>query len=123
MQMPTILWIALGGGLGTVLRYFIASSISTRPGFPYGTLAVNLIGCLAIGLIYGFFDRQEDASNSWKLILTVGLCGGFTTFSAFSADNLQLLRDGQAGLAILYTTVSVVGGLLCTYFGTLLLKS
>lgn len=124
MQMPTILWIALGGGLGTLLRYVLASWLSTtlKPGFPFGTLAVNLIGCFLIGCIYGYFDKQTQDPGNWKTVLTIGFCGGFTTFSAFAIENLQLLRDGSYQIALLYIFSSVLIGLLLAFVGWQLIR-
>jgi CrcB protein len=125
MSFTTILWIALGGGLGTILRYVVGkyTTENNHSGFPLGTLLVNLLGCLLIGVIYSYFEKHHSNDSDWKLILTVGFCGGFTTFSAFSADNLQLMRDGRIDQALLYTAVTVFGGFLLTYLGTLLIKS
>jgi len=107
----TYLAIALGGALGSVLRYAVQSAL--RPaagGFPWGTLAVNLAGSFLIGLCAALAERQ--GAGSWvRPWLMVGFLGGFTTFSAFSLENLHLLRSGQVVSLFTYVAVSVVGGL------------
>lgn len=89
---------------------------------PYGTLGVNVLGCLIIGLVYGFSEKGNVLSPEWRLFLATGICGGFTTFSTFSYENLTLLRDGEVGYAIVYTVLSVVVGLIATYGGFLITK-
>lgn len=125
MSLQLLLLVGLGGFLGTILRVGAGSWLGkyTAGGFPLGTLVINLAGSLAIGYIYGYFEKEGIASTQWKLILTAGFCGGFTTFSAFSIENLQMLRDGQYLLAIFYIFISVLLGLLLTYAGLSWAKS
>ena len=78
---------------------------------------VNLLGCFAIGLLYGAFSKTGSITEDWKLFLTVGICGGFTTFSSFSYENIKMLQQGQAPQALMYLSLSVVLGLLLTYVG------
>ncbi len=90
--------IGVGGFIGSVARYYsqqIVSKYFPSP-LPYGTLAVNVLGCLIIGLVYGFSEKGNVLSPEWRLFLATGLCGGFTTFSTFSYENLTLLRDGES---------------------------
>lgn len=117
--MQIVLLIGLGGFFGTIARYLIGNVFThyNKPQFPFATLTVNLLGCFIIGLIYGWFEKQQLDSTDWKLILTAGFCGGFTTFSAFSMENLQLMRDGQTLMAILYIFSSLLFGLLLTWLG------
>ena len=125
MSLQAILIIGTGGFIGTILRYLCGQMINTgnTSGFPFATLMVNLLGCFAIGLIYGYFDKYHTAPPDWKNFLTIGVCGGFTTFSAFSFENLTMMREGQwAGFGI-YVFVSVAGGLCLTFLGTILAKS
>lgn len=125
--MQLALLIGLGGFLGTIARYlcgqWIGSTQFNQAGFPYGTLIVNLIGCFIIGLIYGWFEKQSVTTSDWKLILTAGFCGGFTTFSAFAIENIQMIRDGNWFMAILYIFISVMVGLMLTFGGITLMKS
>jgi CrcB protein len=115
--------IALGGAVGSVLRYAVQTAL--RPassGFPWGTLMVNLVGSFLIGLCAALAERQ--GAGSWiRPWLMVGLLGGFTTFSAFSLENVQMLRNGQAGLVLAYVLVSVAGGLALAFAGYMLART
>ena len=95
--------VFLGGGIGAALRHGvnIASARLLGTGFPYGTLTVNVVGSLAMGLLTAYFAFKGDASQHWRLFLTTGMLGGFTTFSAFSLDVALLYERGEAGLAAL----------------------
>jgi len=114
------LFVFLGGGIGSVLRYAIGliqvhlrlNPISTlgQTLFPWPTLTANLLGCLLIGLFYSLSARLEW-SPELRLLLTTGLCGGFTTFSTFSNEGLQLLRAGHFGIFALYFVLTLVLGL------------
>jgi fluoride exporter len=103
------LLVALGGGTGAWLR-FVAGRLITSPQFPFATLAVNLLGSLAMGLLAGWLVRQGQSNESWRLALGVGLLGGFTTFSAFSLELVQLAQRGQWFSAALYASLSLAGG-------------
>ena len=86
------LFIGCGSFIGGAARYLISVAMKTMSkGFPWGTLAVNLVGCLVIGLLWGFFSRTASENSTWSIFLTVGLCGGFTTFSSFSKEALTML--------------------------------
>lgn len=120
-----LIFIAVGSAFGGVLRFLISKwmSAAVASPFPYGTLAVNLTGCFLIGLFYGIALKHPSTSPSVMLFLTTGFCGGFTTFSAFSYENLQLLKSGASGLAATYIAVSVIGGLVLTFLGFQIIKS
>ena len=116
--MPLILAIALGGASGSVLRYYMGRAIQgpSPGGLPFGTLAVNVIGCLIVGALSRYFLNYET-SRTLQAALIVGFCGGFTTFSAFSIETVGLLSGGQAGKALGYVLLSVVSCLLATAIG------
>ncbi len=116
--MRLILFIGLGSFIGGISRYLITLFIHSKGfnAFPYGTLAVNVVGCFLIGIIYGISGRS-GLSNEWRLFLATGVLGGFTTFSAFSYETISLMRDGQSGAALLYILCSVILGLLATWGG------
>ena len=123
--MQLVLLIGFAGFLGTIARYLSGQLIyKFLPiAFPFGTLIVNILGCFIIGIVYGWFEEENIYSNEWKLIFATGFCGGFTTFSAFSIENIQLLREGQFGIALLYIFVSVVIGISATFGGVSLMKN
>ncbi|MGH8459495.1 MAG: fluoride efflux transporter CrcB, partial [Nevskiales bacterium] len=92
--MQTLLIIAGGGAVGSLSRYWMTQLIQNGLGheFPYGTLAVNVLGCLLAGVVYGALDRSSELGHAWHALLIVGFMGAFTTFSAFSLATLQLLE-------------------------------
>jgi CrcB protein len=100
--------VAAGGALGAWLRFVAGRAIPATP-FPGATLTVNLLGSLAMGLLAGWLARQ-GGNEGLRLLLGVGLLGGFTTFSAFSLEIVQLIQRGAAGLAMVYVLASVLGG-------------
>ena len=105
----TILAIALGGACGSVLRYLLGGSVqrAMHAGFPYGTLSVNVVGCLMIGILVQHFMNLEPVPTV-RGLLVVGFCGGFTTFSAFSNEAIGLLYGGAYLKAALYVSSSVI---------------
>lgn len=109
--------VALGGALGAWLRYVVglawarSISVASAAAFPWATLTVNLFGSLAMGLLTGWLAGSGQGSESWRLLLGVGVLGGFTTFSAFSLDVVSLAQRGAIGTAILYGAISVVGSI------------
>lgn len=116
--------VALGGAIGSVARYAVSELVSRANGtiYPLSTFIVNIVGCLLIGLISELAASNHLIGSDMKLFLTVGFCGGFTTFSTFCNENITLLRGGHVGMAIFYTVVSVALGLLAVYAGMLLAK-
>jgi len=122
--LKILLFIGSGSFLGGIARYLLSRSIQNTviTSFPLGTFWVNITGCFLIGLIYGLSDRGTPISNELRLFLAVGFCGGFTTFSTFSNENLALLRDGSILYFSLYAGLSVFIGLLVTFGGHALTK-
>jgi len=116
--------VGIGSFLGGGLRYLISVFFNQKvnPDFPYATLSVNLFGCLLIGLFYGLFERIA-INNDCKLFLTTGLCGGFTTFSAFSNESLELFKQGNIMSMLIYILISIIIGIALTYAGYLMAKS
>ena len=118
--MVTTLGIALGGALGATLRYLVGLGLEQRlgTGFPFGTLTVNLVGCLLIGLLAALFVDATEGREQLRLFLIVGCLGGFTTFSSFGNETLTLLESGRIGVAGAYVLLSNVGGFLLAWAGT-----
>ena len=116
--------IGIGGGVGSICRFLMQQVISknTDLKFPLGTFIVNSIGCLLIGLFYGYFERSNFTNQEWRIFLTTGFCGGFTTFSAFSYENLQLLKQEDFMNFFLYTIGSIVIGILFVLAGIFISK-
>ena len=118
-----ILAVGAGSFIGGVARYLVSLAMKgIGKGFPWATLCVNLLGCLLIGLLWGILSRNASESTSWGLFLTVGLCGGFTTFSTFSKEALTMLQAGQICGFATYVIVSIIAGIALVALGYLLMK-
>lgn len=120
--------VALGGAVGAVLRYQTGRGLTHWLGpqavtaFPWATLTVNVVGSLAMGLLAGWLARHGQGGESWRLLLGVGLLGGFTTFSAFSLEMMLLIERGQATTAMTYALISVLAGLAALYLGLVAMR-
>lgn len=118
-MLKQILLIGAGGFIGSVAR-FLVSRLNTRIDWfsvPLGTLTVNVVGSLLIGLLIGISEKSPILTLEWRMFLMVGLCGGFTTFSSFTGENLILLRNGQILPLLLYTGLSILLGFTAVYLG------
>lgn len=107
--------VGLGGGIGSMIRYALYYIIKPAL-FPVATLLINISGSLLIGLVIGLALKQV-IGDDWKLFLATGVCGGFTTFSAFSYENLELLQNGKIMTALLYIGVSLIAGIGAAWIG------
>ncbi|GAB3378792.1 fluoride efflux transporter CrcB [Azotobacter armeniacus] len=116
--------VAAGGAFGCLLRFAASNWVSAHwpQHFYLATLAVNIVGCLLIGYLYGQFLLRPEVPLALRAGVIVGFLGGLTTFSSFSLDTLRLLESGQASLAFGYLALSVLGGLLATWAGLTLTK-
>ena len=117
MTIAAIASIALGGAAGSVLRYVINRWIGQPDGLPLGILVVNLSGTLVLGLVATLFLERLGVSDNMRLAITVGLLGGFTTFSTVWLDTLHLLNGGRWAWALTNLLVSAVGGLAAAWLG------
>ncbi len=123
--MNSFVIVAAGGALGASLRHLV-SAVSLRvwgPGFPWGTLIVNIAGCFAMGVLVEVLARRFNATNELRLFLATGVLGGFTTFSAFSLDTAVLWERGASTAAMGYVAASVAGSILAVFAGLWLARS
>ena len=118
-MLKNLLIIGSGGFIGSIARYLV-SQMNLSVSFysiPVGTLIVNVIGCFLIGFLTGIAEKSMILTTEWRLFLMVGICGGFTTFSAFANENLMLMHNGQVLTVLLYTALSIFLGFLAVYIG------
>ena len=117
--MEKLVFIGLGGFLGSIARYGLTSLVQTKTEslFPYGTMLVNIVGCFAIGLLMTIFQERVIVSQNIRLFLIIGILGGFTTFSSFSYDTFAMMKSGNFFGASLNAGVSLVGCLIATWAG------
>ena len=120
--MKQLLLVGCGGFIGSIARFMVQKlNLNWQVlSIPMGTLSVNVIGSLLIGFIIGVSGKSEIISPGLRLFLMVGICGGFTTFSSFTAENLTLLQNGQFASVLLYTGLSIFLGFLAVYLGYVL---
>jgi fluoride exporter len=119
--MQSLLFVFLGGGLGSVIRYSLGRYINAQhtSHFPYGTLAANVIACLTLGLLIGLADHRQLLSPNARLFWAVGFCGGFSTFSTFSHETLTLMQTGFSTSSIIYVIASLLLCVVAIYLGLL----
>jgi CrcB protein len=115
LSFNSIILVFLGGGLGCVTRYLI-SEFFTHPSFPKGTLIANVVSSLILGLLMGLFIK-DIIGNQTKLVFMTGFCGGFSTFSTYSLEVVQLYQSGATGMAILYSLGSLILGIISILIG------
>ena len=116
--MKSFLLVFLGGGLGSGLRYLITIAMNQYSKvLPFGTFTVNMIGCLLIGLVLGYAQKENTLTSNQTLLLATGFCGGFTTFSAFANENLELIKSGEIFNLSLYIIGSIIIGILAVFIG------
>ena len=121
--LKAILAVGAGSFLGGAARFLVSLAMKgISKGFPWATLAVNLLGCFLIGLIWGILSRNGTEGSNWALFLTVGLCGGFTTFSTFSKEAFVMLQGGNIWGFAGYVAISVIAGMGLVALGYFLVR-
>jgi CrcB protein len=118
------LLVGLGGSVGSIARYLCQKWFNENypHPFPWGTFTVNLAGCFLIGIIYAVSEKTTLLSPQTRLLLITGFCGGFTTFSTFAFENMNLLRSGDTMYFLIYTIASVVLGIAAVFAGIIMMK-
>ena len=121
-KMKILLIVGTGSFAGGILRYLTGILLQrmTQSVYPYGTLTANIIGCFLIGIFFGIAEKGNILTPEWRIFLTTGLCGGFTTFSTFSLDALHLMNDRGIITALAYIGISIFIGILFTFSGILI---
>jgi len=116
--MKNIFYIFLGGGFGSILRYAISKLfMADKSSFPWSTLIANFIGCFIIGIVLGWFINNNKQYSDLYVFLSIGFCGGLTTFSTFSVEGLAYLKNGDLLIFITYLLFSIIGSILLTALG------
>ncbi len=115
-MIKNLLLVGLGGGIGSMLRY-LAWYLFKSNQLPVPTFIVNIAGSLVIGIVIGLSMKEPAINANWKLFLATGICGGFTTFSAFSIENLQLMLEGKYMQSVLYIMLSILLGIVAAWAG------
>ena len=119
MGFTNILWVGIGGALGSIIRYLVQKHLTQAYplSFPLSTFIVNVSGCFLIGLFFGLADKHQYFTPAVRLLMMTGFCGGFTTFSAFTLEGMQLLNEQRFLIFTLYFVLSVFFGLIATFAG------
>jgi len=123
-MLKTILYIAFGGAIGSVLRFLTSLLVAKfwQNHFPLATFLTNVVGCFLIGIFIGFLAKNNLTDSNLKWFLITGFCGGFTTFSAFGLENITLFQSNNSFLAFAYIASSIIAGLFAVWFGLFLSK-
>lgn len=123
-MLRAIVLVGIGGGVGSILRYLTSVIVNKwfHSIFPIATFAVNILGCLAIGLLIGLSDKHLLTNPSLKFLFITGFCGGFTTFSTFTFESFNSFQTGNTGMVFLYIAASVLVGLAAVWLGLIIAK-
>ena len=117
--MQKYLWIAAGGALGALARYWVGAFIGGRMGskFPYGTFVINITACVIIGFSLTYLGKRVEINPAWRYLIPIGFVGAYSTFSTYEWETLSTLRSGAFALAALYSIGSLLLGLVATWCG------
>lgn len=124
-MLKSLLIVGAGSFIGGAMRFLLSTFMKNicAQGFPWGTLAVNLLGCFLFGIVFAIFSRNSSADNALYLLLTTGFCGGFTTFSTFANESVQMLQHGNTFGFVGYVAASVIAGFLLIALGYWIVKA
>ena len=123
--MTNLLWVGCGGFIGSICRYSLNGLIQrflTQPWLPYGTLVINLLGCFLIGLLSGLSEMRQFLSPEFRLMVFIGLLGGFTTFSTFGYESYGLAKNGNFSATLFNIAIHVIFGLFAVWLGDYIAK-
>lgn len=122
MILPKYLFIAFGGALGSIARYWVGSTIASHMGtkFPYGTFVINVTACVIIGFSLTFMSRRADLNPAWRFLVPIGFIGAYSTFSTYEWETLSTIRSGAFLMAALYAVSSFVLGLIAVWGGSVI---
>lgn len=125
MNLQKYFFIAIGGALGAIARFWVGTEVASRMGtrFPFGTLVINITACFIIGASLEFFNHHADLDPSWRFLIPVGFVGAYSTFSTFEWETFSSLSHGAFWIAILYVAVSLVSGLVAVALGVAAAKA
>lgn len=120
--MQKYFYIAVGGSLGAIARYWVGSEVASRLGtkFPYGTFVINISACILIGFSLTYLGKRAELNPAWRYLIPTGFIGAYSTFSTYEWETLSSLRDGAFSLAALYAIGSLILGLLAAWGGAVL---
>ncbi|HEX3941423.1 MAG TPA: fluoride efflux transporter CrcB [Acidobacteriaceae bacterium] len=123
--MQKYLWIALGGSLGSIARYWVGSTVGSRMGtkFPYGTFVINITACAVIGFCMAFLGRHAEWNPAWRFLVPIGFVGAYSTFSTFEWETFSSVQAGAFAIAALYVVLSVILGFAAVWCGALAAKA
>jgi CrcB protein len=118
------LWIAIGGSLGSIARYWVGSTIASRLGtkFPYGTFVINITACVIIGFSLAYLGRRSELNPAWRFLIPVGFVGAYSTFSTFEWETFSSLQLGAVLIAALYVVLSIFLGLVAVWCGYMIAR-